>query len=107
MKTKLLKKIRKRFDWTYIKSLKGYIVINNHSIHVITIDNLYVNNYLDSKEEPNCGYEEMKFRCLKKVLIGSFTSKYSKRRVFKRARVLIKRNKNRNRNKDRKHEYKN
>jgi len=71
MKTKLLKKIRKRFSWVWNPKYKRYDVIDKNKQQAFFIDNDYVKKIL-KESKPLCGRREAKYRLLRCFIYSPF-----------------------------------
>ena len=87
MKTKLLKKIRKRFSWVWSKKYKRYDIIDRKKEECTFIDKSYVKKYFGNK--PPCGYKEAKYRLLREFLYNPFIYKPLTKIIFRKVRSNI------------------
>jgi hypothetical protein len=92
MKTKLLKKIRKRFTWSYGKKTKQWLLVDHKTKETFFIDKSYAQKYLKSKKKPPCGWAEMKFRILKFEILKPYYISPAKIIMYKAVNSLLKNN---------------
>ena len=99
MKTKLLKKIRKRYSWVYQKPSKKskkkgfrgrWLIVNHKTEEVIWLDQEYAIKQ-HGKSKPPVGWEEYKFRLLKKLLLSPFYHKPLTKLMYRAVRNIINR----------------
>jgi hypothetical protein len=72
MKTKLLKKVKKRFSWGWSKTEKRWVIADHEKQTLTFIDKQFVHNYFGNEDKPECGWYEMKFRLLKRHILSPF-----------------------------------
>jgi len=90
MKVKLLKKIRKRFSWTYGKKSKQWLLVDHKlkKSYFITTD--FAKKFIESDVKPPCGWKKLKFRILKVHILSPFYSNSNEVMMYKLANSTIK-----------------
>lgn len=86
MKTKLLKKVRKRFAWTWSEDYDRYEVVDVYKEKFYFIDDKYVRKYFGKDEEPPCGYKQAKRRILKDVIYSPFISNPLDKLIYRKVK---------------------
>ncbi len=92
MRTKLLKKLKKKYDWYFNK--EGFPVLIQHKIeHAEVIDLEYCLNYynVDKDVKLEISQQEWALRCLKNKILGPYGYHYT-RSNYRLAQRNLKRN---------------
>lgn len=71
MKVKLLKKVRKRFSWHKDKD-ENIILVDHKKQDFHCIDNEFIQKRYSWTKEPECGWEQMKIRVLKELILSPY-----------------------------------
>tara|TARA_R110000851_G_scaffold97156_2_gene210668 strand:+ start:2818 stop:3138 length:321 start_codon:yes stop_codon:yes gene_type:complete len=90
MKAKLLRKIRKRFSWSYGKKSKQWLLVDHKLKKSYFIDTKFAQKHIKSKKKPPCGWKELKFRLLKFHILRPHYSDPGGTLMYKAAATAIK-----------------
>lgn len=88
MKTKLLKKIRKRFEWRK-SGKRNWHIVDKKEEKAIFIDKRNL-----PEKKPPCGKKEYLFRCFKVELLKPFIHDPIKKIMYKSLKAAIRKHKN-------------
>lgn len=90
MRVKLLRKIRKRYSWTWNEQYSRYDVVDKKSQKAIFINKEYVLKEFGNTEPP-CGFREAKYRLLRGLLYDPFIVRPLEKIMFRALERKIKR----------------